>query len=95
MAGIKTSADYQYYYYKVNGEDFSGRKETYGKQNALSIRLKTSYGFSNRFEIFQTKATSWFNVAEYVPRLTPGYGSSQGRVDYWFDAASIDFNKDG
>lgn len=86
---------FQYYHYQLTGLDGKQREDAYGKQNAITFDIQTPYGFRLNNKVFQTQTNSWFEVPEYIPRLTYGYGTSNGRVDYWFDAASLDFNKDG
>lgn len=88
----KLIANYQYYNYKITGLDFAGRENTYGRQDVVSLSYLTPYFFTVTGEYVWTRASSWFNVPEFVPRMTAGYGNSQGRLDYWWNAVS-DFNK--
>jgi len=87
-------ANYQHYRYKVMGEDFLGRKDSFGEQNVISLTLAAEKSWSMSLEYVGTQTNLWFTVPEFVPRMSAGYGNSQGRLDYWWNAVS-DFNKDG
>lgn len=94
LAEYAAQANYQYYYYKISGKDFVGAEGTYGKQQVVSLESQIPYAWRLSLEYVGTTASSWFNVPEFVPRMSAGYGNSQGRLDYWWNAVS-DFNKDG
>jgi len=87
------SANYQYYRFDVIGQDFIGRENSFGVQNVVSLGL-TSGGWNLSLEYVATQVNFWCTVPEFVPRMSAGYGNSQGRLDYWWNAVS-DFNKDG
>ncbi len=87
-------ANYQHYRFQVMGQDFVGRENTSGEQNVISLNMTTSQSWTMTLEYVGTQVNFWCAVPEFVPRLSAGYGNSQGRLDYWWNAVS-DFNKDG
>jgi len=87
-------SSFHYYDYRISGQDFAQQRDTYGKQSVFSLTADVPWGMKASLEYIATRASSWFNVPEFVPRMTAGYGNSQGRLDYWWNAVS-DFNKDG
>ncbi|WP_141736114.1 OprD family outer membrane porin [Oligoflexus tunisiensis] len=88
------SANYQHYRFRVMGADFIGRKDSFGEQNVVSMQLSTPESWTFTLEYVGTQVNFWCAVPEFVPRMSAGYGNSQGRLDYWWNAVS-DFNKDG
>jgi hypothetical protein len=89
----EVSANVQHYRYEVLGEDYIGRENRGGEQNIISLGL-TTRDWSLSLEYVGTQVNFWYAVPEFVPRMSAGYGNSQGRLDYWWNAVS-DFNKDG
>jgi hypothetical protein len=67
-------------------------------QHVISINMKWENSFTSKFEFITTNIDrpdeTNDHAVEFIPRATYGYGTSQGRIDYWWDAVS-DFNKDG
>ncbi|HYX38882.1 MAG TPA: hypothetical protein VE954_37730 [Oligoflexus sp.] len=87
-------ANYQHYRFSAFGKDFIGRENTMGEQNVVSMQLTHAQGWNLSLEYVGTQVDFWCTVPEFVPRMSAGYGNSQGRLDYWWNAVS-DFNKDG
>ncbi|MGY4108822.1 OprD family outer membrane porin [Aeromonas encheleia] len=84
LNGLSTS----YQFYGSETEDSSNNKETYDGlawQQALTAAWGSGpYGF--RLEGLWTKAEG--DEGNYLPRLTRGYGNSQGANEIWWDSRS-------
>ena len=67
-------------------------------QHVISINAKWKNHLTSKLEFITTNIDrpqkTNDHAVEFIPRATHGYGTSQGRIDYWWDAVS-DFNKDG